>query len=84
MANVTNELMFEVLKNLRTRLDGIDAGVGEVCQEIVALRLAQLAMNPDTHNIHGILARRDGQLDRIERRLELHELSESQRPYEPR
>ncbi len=84
MTEVTNELMYEVLKKLQVDMSQVKDGLGEVRQEIVALRLAQLAMNTDIHNIYGVLARQDGRLDRIERRLELHELAEPpQRPYEP-
>jgi hypothetical protein len=41
-------------------------------------------MQNDIHNIYGILARRDERLDRMEHRLELRELAEAQRPFEPK
>ena len=84
MAEVTNELMYEVLKKLQSEMSQVKDGLGEVRQEIVALRLSQLAMNTDVSNMYGMLARQDGRLERIERRLELHELAEPpQRPYDP-
>ena len=84
MAEVTNELMYEVLKKLQSEMSQVKDGLGEVRQEIVALRLAQLAMNTDVSNMYGMLARQDGRLERIERRFELHELAEPpQRPYDP-
>ena len=84
MAEVTNELMYEVLKKLQSEMSQVKDGLGEVRQEIVALRLAQLAMNTDVSTMYGMLARQDGRLERIERRLELHELAEPpQRPYDP-
>ena len=84
MAEVTNELMFEVLKKLQLDMSQVKDGLGEVRQEIVALRLAQLSMNTDIHNIYGVTARIDQRIDRIERRLELQELAEPpQIPYYP-
>jgi hypothetical protein len=84
MTEVTDELMYEVLKKLQLDMSQVKDGLGEVRQEIVALRLAQLAMNTDIHNIYGVTARIDQRIDRIERRLELHELAEPpQRPYDP-
>lgn len=83
MAEVTNELMFEVLKSIQGRLDKLDAGVSEIRQEIVSVRLTQLGMQNDIHNIYGVLARQDDRLDRIERRLELRELAETSTPYNP-
>lgn len=35
------------------------------------------------HNIYGILSRHDERLERIERRLEIRELAEPQRPFDP-
>ena len=35
------------------------------------------------HNIYGILSRHDDQPERIERRLEIRELAEPQRPFDP-
>ena len=84
MAEVNGELIYEILKKLQMDMSQVKDGLGEVRQEIVALRLAQLAMNTDIHNIYGVTARIDSRLDRIERRLELHALAEPpQKPYDP-
>jgi hypothetical protein len=85
MAEVTNELMHEVLRDLQQRAGRSEARLGEILQELVAIRLSQLSMQTDVHNIYGILGRHDERLDRIERRLELRELAEKpQTPFEPR
>jgi hypothetical protein len=42
------------------------------------------ATQTDIHNIYGILGRQDERLERIDRRLDLRELAEAQRPYEPK
>jgi hypothetical protein len=84
MAEVDGDLIYEILKNVQGRLDKIDAGIGETRHEIVSMRLSQMGMQNDIHDIYGILARHDERLDRIEHRLELRELAEAQKPYEPK
>jgi hypothetical protein len=76
MAEVTNELMYEVLKSLHSDVRLLKDGQREIKQELISIRGQLIAMNQDIHNIYGIL-------DRIEKRLQLHELSEPQRPYRP-
>ena len=84
MAEVTNELMYELMKTIHQRMDRLENGLGEVKQELVSVRLSMMSMQTDVHNIYGVLARQDERLDRIERRLELRELAEPpQRPYDP-
>lgn len=84
MAEITNELMYEVLKSLQHDIRLLKDGQTEIKQELISIRGHLISMQNDIHNIYGILGRRDDRLDRIERRLELRELAEqSQRPYEP-
>jgi archaellum component FlaC len=83
MTEVTNELMFELLKQIQARLDAIEHGIREVKQELNSVRVHILGMQNDIHNIYGILGRHDERLDRIERRLELRELAEAQTPFDP-
>ena len=83
MADVTNELIYEILKSIQFRLDKIEAGIDELRQGHNAMRGHMISIQTDISNIYGILARHDQRLDRIEKRLELHELAEPQRPYRP-
>jgi archaellum component FlaC len=83
MAEVTNELMYELLKTIHQRMDRLENGLGEVKQELVSIRLSMMGMQTDIHNIYGILGRHDERLDRIEKRLELRGLAEAQTPYRP-
>ena len=84
MAEDDGDLIYEILKSIQGGLDKIDAGIGEIRHEIVSLRLNQMGMQNDIHNIYGVLARHDERLERIEHRLDLRELAEkSQTPYEP-
>ena len=73
MAEVTNELMYEILKQLQVRTDSFDKKMDEVKSELQALRIHSIAMQQDVQNIYTILVRQDSRLDRIERRLELSE-----------
>ncbi|MDP3898278.1 MAG: hypothetical protein Q8Q62_16545 [Mesorhizobium sp.] len=83
MAEVTNELMYELLKSIHQRMDRLDQSVGEVRHEVVSLRLSMMSVQTDIHNIYGITSRIDDRLDRIERRLDLREIAEPQRPFDP-
>ena len=72
MAEVTNELIYEVLKPLQSDV----AGLKDAWQENTALnaiRTHMIAQSQDIQNIYAILARHDGRLARIERRLEITE-----------
>jgi hypothetical protein len=84
MAEVTNELMYELLKKVHHRMDKLESGLGEVKHEIVAIRLQALGTQTDVSNIYAVTARIDQRLDRIEQRLEIRELAESGKPYDPK
>ena len=83
MAEVTNELMYELLKRVHADIAGQRDGIGEIRQEIVSIRLQQLGIQNDTHNIYAMLVRSDQRRERVERRLELRELAEVQKPFDP-
>ena len=84
MAEVTNDLILEILKSLQGDIRLLKDGQSEIKQELISIRGHIISMQSDISNIYGILARHDDRLDRIERRLELRELAETQRPYEPK
>ena len=73
MAEVSNELIFEVLKQVQPRIDRVDHKLDEIKSELNALRGHQISMQQDIQNVYGILGRSDVRLDHIERRLELTE-----------
>jgi archaellum component FlaC len=84
MTEVTNELMYELLKKIHERMDRLENSLGEVKHEIVAMRLQGLSTQTDINNIYAVNGRIDQRLERIEHRLELRELAEKpQAPYEP-
>lgn len=55
MADVTNDLIYEVLKSIQTRLDRMDFTLSEVKAELQAVRGHMLAVQQDTSNIYGRL-----------------------------
>jgi hypothetical protein len=84
MPEVTNELMFELLKRVHHEIGELRQDVSETKQELNVMRGHMVATQSDIHNVYGILARQDERLERIDRRLDLRELAETQRPYEPK
>ena len=83
MAEVSNELMYELLKRMHHDVSELRMDVSEVKKELNVIRGHMIGIQTDIHNIYGILARHDDRLDRIERRLELNELAEAQKPFDP-
>ncbi|MGJ4887217.1 hypothetical protein [Bradyrhizobium sp. HKCCYLR20261] len=73
MAEVTNELIFGILKQIQQRLDRADHRFDEMRADLTALRSYQLSMMQDLQNAYAVLGRLDERFDRMERRLELSE-----------
>ena len=84
MPEATNELMFELLKRVHHEIGELRQDVSEAKRELNVMRGHMVATQSDLHNIYGILGRQDERLERIERRLDLRELAEIQRPFEPK
>ena len=84
MAEVTNELIYEILKSMQQRLSNIEAKMGEVDGRMHALTIRMDGLRTEVgaahagiENIYQTLAHTDGRLARIEKRLELvHEPAE--------
>ena len=83
MAEVRNELMYELMKEFHQRFDKVDFKLSELKSEFQSMRGTLISVQHDIHNIYGILGSHDVRLDRIERRLELREVAEQTRPYDP-
>jgi hypothetical protein len=73
MAEVTTELMYEVLKQMQSDLVALKEGQRETNSALNAIRIHMVAMQQDIQNIYAMLARHETRLDRIERRLEIAE-----------
>ena len=81
MADVTKELMLEVLKSVQARLAQVDGKIDELTQASQALRTSQIGIRQEITSVfqeisgvHATLVRHEGRLDRIEKRLELSEV----------
>jgi predicted nuclease with TOPRIM domain len=73
MADITSELMYELLKQVQDRLTKMDHKLDEVKNELQAIRVHSIALQHDTGNIYQTLTRQDTRFDRIENRLELND-----------
>ncbi|WP_143748331.1 hypothetical protein [Mesorhizobium carmichaelinearum] len=76
MSEVTNELMFGLLKRVHHEIGEARQDVSETKRELNVMRGHMVATQSDIHNVYGILARQDERLERIDRRLDLRELAE--------
>jgi hypothetical protein len=74
MTDVTNELVYEVLKAIQTRLAGVDGKIDELKQEMQSFRTHMVGLQQGINGIHSTLVRHETRLDRIEQRLELSEV----------
>jgi predicted nucleic acid-binding Zn-ribbon protein len=73
MVEITNELIYEVLKSMQTRLDRMNGALIEIKTELQAVRSHIAGMQQDISNIYVKLGDHDDRLERIETRLGLLE-----------
>lgn len=59
MTEITNELIYEVLKRMQDRLTALDRKVDEVKAELVSIRGHVVASQQDVHNVYMQLAGQD-------------------------
>jgi hypothetical protein len=74
MAEVTNELIYEVLKQVQSDIAAPKESLRESNAALNAIRIHMVAMQQDIQNIYTMLTRHETRLDRIERRLEISEV----------
>lgn len=82
MAEITNELMYELMKRMHSDIQGLRSGQNELKSELISVRGTMVSMQQDIHNIYGVLYQHDQRLDRIERRLDVREMAEAGIPFE--
>ncbi|RWX75476.1 hypothetical protein EPK99_17385 [Neorhizobium lilium] len=83
MAEVSQDLLHELLRRLHNRADKSDAAIRDLRNEMNSMRLVIHAHQSDVNNLYTMLHQLDARLERIENRLELRELSEAQARFEP-
>jgi hypothetical protein len=78
MADISNELIYEVLKSVQFRVVQVDGKADENKGDMLALRTQitsihhdLLSIHHELGGVHATLIRHEQRLDRIERRLEL-------------
>jgi hypothetical protein len=71
MAEISTELLYEVLKSIQVRLAGVDGKIDELKHDMQAMRSPMIGIQQEISGIHATLVRHEHRLDRIERRLEL-------------
>jgi hypothetical protein len=74
MAQVTNDLMYEVLKQLQSDLAQVKDAQKETNSALDAIRTHMVALQQGVSNIYATLTWHHGRLDRIERRREIAEV----------
>jgi tetrahydromethanopterin S-methyltransferase subunit G len=73
MAEVTNELMYEIWRAVQARLEQVDGKIDELKHEALASRTQMQAVRQELNGMHMTLVRHEQRLDRIDRRLEITE-----------
>ena len=73
MVEITNELMFEVLKAMQHRLDGIDRHLKDLVHGQIRLREEVNGLRGDDLRRETLQTQMDNRLERIEVRLNLND-----------
>ena len=76
MAQVTNELIYEVLKKMQDDIASIKLEIREMRGEMHSIRMHIHAVENDVNNLYALYGKLDQRLERVERRLDLAEASQ--------
>ena len=71
MAEVTNELLYEVLKAIQAKLGNVEQAQKETVARLSAMQTHLMAVEKDVANIYDSLGALDSRIERIERRLDI-------------
>ena len=71
MADVSAELVYEVLKSLQADVSLLKNGQRDIREELIGIRLHQHAAQGELNSILSRLSSIEGRIERIERRLDL-------------
>ena len=83
MAEVTNELMYKLLKRMQADISGLKQGQRDHRDDILSLRNQMHSMQGDINSLRGSIGHIEDRLERIETRLDLRELAErGQSPFD--
>jgi hypothetical protein len=73
VAEVTNAMIFEVLKQLQSDVTAMERSCCESRHHVNAIQSSLLSSRSVIQDIYAVLARQDARLTRIERRLDIVE-----------
>jgi hypothetical protein len=73
MAEVTNDLIYEILKSMQGGLSNIEHKLGEIDNRLTSLTAQMNAVHVDIANIYQSTGRSDRRLSHIEKRLDIIE-----------
>ncbi|TIQ36955.1 MAG: hypothetical protein E5X48_08280 [Mesorhizobium sp.] len=73
MAEVTNKLIYKLLKRVNRQIGELSRDFSEVKSELASIGGHIIATGDDLKNICGVLNRQDASLERIEQRLDLNQ-----------
>ena len=65
MAEMSSDLIDEILKSIRGDIARLDQKTDELKAEMQAFRGHMISLQQDVHNIYAILARHDSRLERM-------------------
>tara|TARA_R110002020_G_scaffold224505_7_gene434034 strand:- start:1035 stop:1268 length:234 start_codon:yes stop_codon:yes gene_type:complete len=71
MAEVTNELIYEILKGIQDRLSKIEDSQRDIREELIGVRLHMHAMQGEINSIFARTSAIEDRLTKIERRLDI-------------
>jgi len=71
MSEVTNELLYEVLKAIQTRLGNMEHAQREAAARLSAIQTHLMAVEKDTANIYESMGALEMRLHRVEQRLDI-------------
>ncbi len=83
MAEVSADLVFEMLKRMQADISNVKESVRELRQDNISIRSQLHTMQGDINNLRASVGHIEMRLDRIENRLDLRELAErGQAPFD--
>jgi hypothetical protein len=71
MAEITNQLIFDVLRAIQSDVSQLKDGQREIRQELLAIRGHMTAIQSDISNLYAVQAKVELRFDRIERSIGL-------------
>ena len=83
MSEVTQELVYELLKRIQGDIAGLKEVQRDLRQEVSSVRGQVHLLQGDLNNLRHSVSQMDIRLERIQTRLELRESAESQSRFEP-